>query len=394
MRRGLIPQSRLGRITASIGMLGFLGAVASGVFYANRLLHQDRRFLLAASSSIELRGNEHLTRAQLLSIFGGDIDGNIFDVPMATRRDQLEQIPWVEHATVMRMLPNRIRVDVKERTPIAFVRQGGNIGMADASGVLLDIPPDAPGNPDYSFPVVTGLKPDDSPESREQRMHLYSAFLKDLDSEGKKVSADLSEVDLSDPEDIKALLPNANGETLVHFGTDSFLHRYKRFQEHIAEWRSQYPRLSSVDMRYERQVVLQMPPKDSTVASPTQPAQVANLKPSAIKPAAARSAPLVPPSPVASMPQKESPKTLRTKLVPTAHVVLAKPTRRRPEAEARGPASKQKAKQADVAKRLEVTNAGMARRHYPVPCRSDSVVARMYQKCARKNHQTLSLAVR
>ena len=70
------------------------------------------------------------------------------------------------------------------------------------------------------------------------------------------------------PEDLKALLPSGGGsETLVHFGTSNFLHRYDRFQEHIGEWRSQYPRLSSVDMRYERQVVLQMPAKDSTVAA-------------------------------------------------------------------------------------------------------------------------------
>ena len=167
----------------------------------------------------------------------------------------------------MRLLPNHLRVQVVERTPIAFVRQGGTIGMADADGVLLDIPPDAPGNPNYSFPVVTGLKAEDTPESREQRMHLYAAFLKDLDSGGNKISAQLSEVDLSDPEDVKALLPSNNTETLVHFGTDHFLSRYDRFQEHIAEWRQQYPRLSSVDMRYERQVVLQMPPRDSTVPS-------------------------------------------------------------------------------------------------------------------------------
>ncbi len=268
IRRGLIPQTRTGRITAGTLLAVVLAALAAGCYQTDHFLRHDPRFCIASSSDIELQGNIHLSRPQLLSIFGEDVDRNLFSVPLRERRDQLEQMPWVEHATVMRLLPNRLRVDVVERTPVAFVRQGSSIGMTDRSGVLLDIPPDAPGNPNYSFPVITGLKAEDPAELREQRMRLYSAFLRDLDSTGKKVSTELSEVDLSDPEDLKTLLPSGSGtETLVHFGTGNFLHRYKRFQEHIGEWRTQYPRLSSVDMRYERQVVLQMPPKDSTVSA-------------------------------------------------------------------------------------------------------------------------------
>ena len=277
IRRGLLPQSRTGRILAGITALLCIAAVGAGLVIGAKYLTTSPRFRIPSSQSIEVDGNTHLTRAQMLSVFGEDVDRNIFLVPMDQRRTQLEQMPWVEHATVMRLLPNRIRVHVVERVPVAFVRQGGSIGMVDASGVLLDVPPDAPGR--YSFPVITGLKAEDTPESRTDRMKLYASFLKDLDSDGKGKSAQLSEVDLSDPEDIKALLPDHNSEVLVHFGTEHFLSRYNKFQDHIAEWRSQYPRLSSVDMRYERQVVLQMPPKDSTVASspapgaaPSQPA--------------------------------------------------------------------------------------------------------------------------
>ncbi len=355
-----------------MGLLTLLCGMAAASFFISRYVHRDPQFTISSSSAIELQGNQHLLRSQLLRVFGEDVERNIYDVPLAERKQELEQIPWVEQATVMRLLPNHLRVQVVERTPIAFVRQGGTIGMADASGVLLDIPPDAPGNPNYSFPVVTGLKADDTPESREQRMHLYAAFLKDLDSGGKKISGELSEVDLSDPEDVKALLPNNNAETLVHFGTEQFLARYNRFQEHIGEWRQQYPRLSGVDMRYERQVVLQMPPKDSTVqtsqdgrasastASGTKPgAAVTPAKPTAVAAKPMTLAKVRAPqfaavsTPAAILPQP-TPATLHVNKLPTAHAET------RPNKAP--PVKRVDPKNADVAKRVEAIKAWMAQR--------------------------------
>ena len=75
------------------------------------------------------------------------------------RRRQLEQIPWIEHATVMRLLPDQIRVAVVERQPVAFTRHGQQIGLVDANGVLLTMPPATMAEHHYSFPVVTGIDP-------------------------------------------------------------------------------------------------------------------------------------------------------------------------------------------------------------------------------------------
>jgi cell division protein FtsQ len=197
---------------------------------------------------------------------------------------------------VMRLLPNRLRVSVVERTPVAFVRDGSHIGLVDANGILLDMPPGAKGDAHYSFPVVTGISASDPLSTRAARMKIFERFTGDLDSAGDKISQGLSEVDLSDPEDVKALIPNDAADVLVHFGEDDFLNRYKKFEEHLPEWRTQYPRLSSVDMRYERQVVLDMQPEpaastssDSSSSANTTPASapVAPLKTAAVKSAPA-----------------------------------------------------------------------------------------------------------
>jgi cell division protein FtsQ len=110
----------------------------------------------------------------------------------------------------------------------------------------------------YSFPVVTGITAQDPLPIRAARMHFYQQFINDLDSGGTKVSQQLSEVDISDPEDIRAVIPAQGGDILVHFGDSQFLHRYNLYQQHLAEWRRQYPHLASVDMRFDNQVVLEM----------------------------------------------------------------------------------------------------------------------------------------
>jgi cell division protein FtsQ len=219
------------------------------------LLH-DARFVIPASANIETVGNTHLTRAQMLSVFGEDVERNIFKVPLAERRADLERLPWVQRATVMRLLPDTLRVFVVERKPVAFVRQGTSIGLVDGSGVLLDMPDDAPGNPHYSFPVLTGISADDPLSTRAARMEIYGRFMKELDSSGEKVTDSLSEVDVSSPEDVKALIPSGGTDILVHFGDEDFLARYRHFEEHLPEWKQLYPKLASADMRYERQVVL------------------------------------------------------------------------------------------------------------------------------------------
>jgi cell division protein FtsQ len=286
--RGL-PATKWGRIFAACGLVVVLGMGFATYLMAKSYLLHDERFVIPSSSAIEFDGNVHVTRAQLLGIFGGDVDRNIFTVSLDERRAELERLPWVANATVMRLLPNRMRVSIGERTPVAFVRQGNRIGLVDANGVLLDMPVDAKKSAEhYSFPVVTGIASNEPLSTRAARMRIYARFTSELDGSGEKISEELSEVDLSNPEDVKATIPDHSSEILVHFGDEDFLNRYRKFKEHLPEWRTTYPKLSSVDMRYERQVVLETGspatavPADVSAAN-TSSASVANDKD--IKPA-------------------------------------------------------------------------------------------------------------
>jgi cell division protein FtsQ len=127
--RGL-PTTKWGRIFAGCLLLVCLGMFVAIYLMARSYLLHDERFVIQSSSSIGFEGNAHVTRAQLLGIFGPDVERNIFTVSLDQRRAELERLPWVAHATVMRLLPNRMRVSIVERTPVAFVRQGSRMRMA------------------------------------------------------------------------------------------------------------------------------------------------------------------------------------------------------------------------------------------------------------------------
>ena len=189
--RGGMPRSLVGRVAAAATVFAGCGFVVAALWAARSVLLHDPRLLLTSSAAIQTVGNggAHLTRAQMLSVFGEDVDRNILLLPLGERQRELESLPWVEHATVMRLLPNRIRVAVVERTPVAFVRQGGHIGLVDANGVLLEMSPDVAADQHYSFPVVTGVTAEEPESTRAARMQLYQQFTQELDAGTEKVVA-------------------------------------------------------------------------------------------------------------------------------------------------------------------------------------------------------------
>lgn len=252
------PASRIGRVLLGIGVFAVFSAFAVSAYALKSFLERDARFRIAGTSNIQATGLAEVSRADMLPVFGEDVGRNIFFVPLRERRKQLEQIPWVERATVMRLLPDQIRVAVVERKPVAFVRQGSQIGLVDGSGVLLTMPPSMMSHHHYSFPVVTGIDGRDPIASRKNRMATYVRLVGELDANSQHLSDQLSEIDLTDPEDARVMMPEQGGDILAHFGEDHFLERYQRYKAHIAEWRQQYPKLAEVDLRYDQQVVLQM----------------------------------------------------------------------------------------------------------------------------------------
>ena len=87
-------------------------------------------------------------------------------------------------------------------------------------------------------------------------MKIYCELIRQLDSTGANYSQALSEVDLSDPEDAKVTVNDPSGEVLVHLGGANYLDRFRIYVSHVAEWRQEFQKLDSVDLRYDRQIIV------------------------------------------------------------------------------------------------------------------------------------------
>ena len=282
-RRGSLPKKTAHRL-----LWGFVAAtavcvlaVAGGALY--HYSEHSWRFRVDSSDDIEVTGMQNVTKAQIMEVMGADIGRNIFFIPLAQQKAQIEQIPWVESASVMRFVPNRLRVEIHERTPVAFARVGPRIFLIDAGGTLMELPP----KHRYPFPVILGMNPGEPLSTRIPRMKAYNELVRDLDSGDAGYSKDLSEVDLSDLENIKIRVNDPQGDVLVELGSSDFLKRYKTYISHVQEWRQQFQKLESVNLRYDNQVIvnpdMEGKPKQAALSpSAAKAAAAAGVKPAAL----------------------------------------------------------------------------------------------------------------
>ncbi len=274
VRRGALPRKTADRVKLLLIALLALGAVALVAVTLYRYGTQSWRFRIDSSDNIEILGNRNVTRTQILDVLGADIDRNIFFVSLADQKKQLEAIPWIESASVMRLLPNRLRIDLRERTPVAFVEVNGHIALIDEKGVILDMPPGAQAA--FSFPVIVNIRDADPLSTRAARMKIYSELMKQLDSTGAHYSRDLSEVDVSDPDDVKATVSDPKGAVLLHLRSPNFLAPFQLYLAHVQEWRSQFSHLDSLDLRYAGQVIVN---PDSSSARAKEVGTVSSVTP-------------------------------------------------------------------------------------------------------------------
>jgi cell division protein FtsQ len=92
-------------------------------------------------------------------------------------------------------------------------------------------------------------------------MQLFQEFMKDIDLVRGGSSQNVSEVDLSNPKDLRAVMTglastNDPQAVTIHFGWSDFSSKYKMLVDNFSQWQANAGRVQSIDLQYSRQVVV------------------------------------------------------------------------------------------------------------------------------------------
>jgi cell division protein FtsQ len=243
IRRGLIIAT-----FASIGLVALLW----GAIQLEHFLIRDPQFTLAVppdagepSPAIEVIGVTNSARENIAALFEKDYGQSLYLMPLRQRRDDLLRLPWIKEARITRIWPNRLKIRVTEREPIAFVQLPGEteLPLIDNDGFLLR--PEV--NASFNLPVLTGITREQSDEERRVRVRR----LRKLITDSGELSAKISEVDVADPDNLKVMQDAGGKAVTLIIGNRYFKRRLEKFKQNADDLLRRDPGKTTFDLRVD-----------------------------------------------------------------------------------------------------------------------------------------------
>jgi cell division protein FtsQ len=153
-KKNRLRRRLIGALGESIGALTLL---AAATFFSVLFIYAYN-YLLSTSyfeiKEISVRGVKELTEKDILAMAKIQPRSNILAVSTDVVAGRIAANPWVKHIYVGRELPDRLVLDVRERTPIALLKQAGNFYLMDGEGVVFK---KLSKGDDVDLAIVTGV---------------------------------------------------------------------------------------------------------------------------------------------------------------------------------------------------------------------------------------------
>ena len=226
---------KIGVLAASLGGLCWIGY--SVILYVKTA----PRFEV---EKLAVSGLKRVDENQVLAKAGFEVGTNVFDVNLEEIRQRVEQIQWVRHALVERVLPDKIIIKVIEREPIGIARIRGEVYQFDMEAMILD-PDPVSGS---SFPILDGLTRDAQLDLK--RVEIYRKVLEDVGQ------TSLSEVQINNAGEVSVV--ETGDSLMVSLGTGDVRKGWIKYLQLKPQIQQQYPQALRVDLRFKNQVIVRM----------------------------------------------------------------------------------------------------------------------------------------
>ncbi len=125
-----------------LGSAGY-GIVKGGHFDDFIAALSDTRNALANSAgfritTVAINGRKQLSQDEVLAIGGVNGRSSLLFLDAATVRDKLKANPWIADATILKLYPGRLQIDIVERTAYALWQQEGRLSVISEDGAVLE----------------------------------------------------------------------------------------------------------------------------------------------------------------------------------------------------------------------------------------------------------------
>jgi len=176
---------------------------------------------------------------------------NLVLLPLSRVEALLQAQPWIAAVEIEKVLPDRLRVTVRERRPAALLAgPGGALTWADAAGH--GIAPVGPGEATAGFLVVDVAGATVSVPEGMARALAAAAALSQANADW---GSTLDRVDVLGEEDFRLHTRDLPFPLLVRRG--DLVSKVHRFEALLPELGRRYTALESVDLRFARRIVVQ-----------------------------------------------------------------------------------------------------------------------------------------
>jgi cell division protein FtsQ len=119
-----------------------LGIVKGGHLDAFLTSLSDTRNALANSAgfritSVAINGRKQLSQDEVLAIGGVNGRSSLLFLDAAAVREKLKADAWISDATVLKLYPGQLRIDITERAPFALWQHDGRLFVVSEDGAVL-----------------------------------------------------------------------------------------------------------------------------------------------------------------------------------------------------------------------------------------------------------------
>ncbi|MBN2242212.1 MAG: FtsQ-type POTRA domain-containing protein [Acidobacteria bacterium] len=240
----------------ALGKLGGILAIAGSFLFLGVCAYNSEKFRL---NEVAIYGCKESDPAAVEQIVRENARGNILQAELGHLQELLELEKWVRRAEIRRVLPSGLVVYISERVPGVILELDGQLMIADEEGILLDAYAPKYGKLDVPvFKGAIGQNPQSYRRYQEENTALIGNaldMLSEIESGPAAYAQKISEVDISDRNNLKIMLVDSTAE--IHMGKGDYLNRFRALLEsdEYQKFKNQNIHIPEIDLRYDNKII-------------------------------------------------------------------------------------------------------------------------------------------